>query len=353
MTSDQTVAKEEAARRSMSDTVVAVYGAAGHTGRFVAAELARRGMSPLLCGRDEGKLNVVAANTPGSEVRVASIDDPLSLDQAFDGAQAVINCAGPYLDTASPVIEAAIRARIHYLDLTAEQASVAATFENYATQSETAGIVVAPAMAFYGGLADLLSTLAVGDWSSADDVRIATALDSWRPTLGTRVTGERNTIPRVVWSENRLQLLEDPAPTGTWNFPEPFGAQDVVEVPLSEIITLSRHLPTPEIHSYLNLTPLADLNDPNTPPPVATDEAGRSSQTFLVDVMARRGSEARRANARGRDIYAVSAPIVVEATVRILDGTNKRIGAAAASELFDAAEFLASLEPDHLVIETS
>ncbi len=351
MTSDQTVAEKEAARRSIPGAVVAVYGAAGHTGCFVASELVKRGIPPLLCGRNEAKLNVVAETTPGSAVRVASIEDPLSLDRAFDGALAVINCAGPFLDTASPVIEAVIRGRIHYLDLTAEQASAAATFEKYAVQSETAGIVVAPAVAFYGGLADLLATVAVGDWDGADDVRIATALDSWQPTLCTRATGERNTVPRVVWSGNRLQLLEDPPPSRMWDFPDPFGVEEVVEVPLSEIITLSRHLPTLEIHSYLNLTPLADLTDPNTPPPVATDEAGRSSQTFLVDVMARRGSEVRRVNATGRDIYAVSAPIVVEATMRILGGNNKKIGVAAASELFDAAEFLMSLEPDHLVVE--
>jgi len=330
-----------------------VYGAAGHTGRFVTAELVRRGLSPVLCGRDGPKLDDVAKSAPGSEVRVAMLDDPGSLDRALDGARAVINCAGPYLDTAPQVIEAAIRGRIHYLDLTAEQASAAATFENFAVASEAAGVVVAPAMAFYGGLADLLSTVAVGDWGRVDEVRIATALDSWHPTSGTRLTGERNTVPRVVWSEDRMQLLVDPAPTRTWNFPEPFGNQDVLEVPLSEIITISRHLQTPEIHNYLNLTPLADLNDPNTPPPVAIDDAGRSSQVFLVDVIARRGSDVRRANARGRDIYAVSAPIIVEAAVRIIDGKTNRIGVAAASELFDASEFLQSLEPEHLVVGRS
>jgi Saccharopine dehydrogenase NADP binding domain len=341
---------EEITHSPRSDRVVAVYGATGHTGRFVTAELLRRGIFPLLCGRDERRLDAIANNTPGSEVGVASLDVPDSLDRALESAHAVINCAGPFLDTASPVIEAAIRGRIHYLDLTAEQASAAATFKNYAQGSEVAGIVVAPAMAFYGGLADLLSTVAIGDWDRVDDIRIATALDSWHPTLGTRLTGERNTVPRVVCSENRLQLLEDSAPTQTWSFPEPFGTLEVVQVPLTEIITLSRHLSTPEIHSFLNLAPLTDLNNPKTSPPVASDEVGRSSQKFLVDVKARRGSEVRRATARGRDIYAVSAPIVVEAAVRIIDGKCKRIGVAAASELFDAAGFLEALEPHHLVV---
>src|SRR5262245_21115344 len=94
---------------------VAVFGAAGHTGRFVVSELRRRGLTPILSGRDAAKLNAVAEAHPGLEARVASIDNPTSLDRAISGAAAVINCAGPFMDTAAPLIEAAIRGRIHYL----------------------------------------------------------------------------------------------------------------------------------------------------------------------------------------------------------------------------------------------
>ncbi|HZD68971.1 MAG TPA: hypothetical protein VFA45_08680 [Actinomycetes bacterium] len=36
-----------------------------------------------------------------------------------------------------------------------------------------------------------------------------------------------------------------------------------------------------------------------------------------MDVVARRGTETRRAVASGRDIYAITAPIVVEAAQRL------------------------------------
>jgi short subunit dehydrogenase-like uncharacterized protein len=90
----------------------------------VDSELRRRGWTPVLSGRDPEKLNAVRDEHPGSEVRVASVDAPESLDRALFGAAAVINCAGPFLDTALPVVEAALRARIHYLDVTAEQRSL-------------------------------------------------------------------------------------------------------------------------------------------------------------------------------------------------------------------------------------
>jgi hypothetical protein len=65
-----------------------------------------------------------------------------------------------------------------------------------------------------------------------------------------------------------------------------------------------------------------------------------------MEVIARRGTEERRFIARGRDIYAITAPIVVEAAARILDGRFKAVGVVAAGEVFDAQDFLRSLQPD-------
>src|SRR5262249_54182408 len=48
-----------------SGQVVAVFGAYGHTGRFVVTELRDRGFVPLLVGRDSGKLDALAASHPG------------------------------------------------------------------------------------------------------------------------------------------------------------------------------------------------------------------------------------------------------------------------------------------------
>lgn len=336
---------------SLSDRTIAVFGAYGHTGRFVVSELRHRGCTPVLCGRDPEKLAILGASHPELRVRVASIDDPDALDRALAGAAAVINCAGPFLDTASPLIEAALRARIHYLDLAAEQGAVIATFERFPEAAHDAGIAVIPAMAFYGGLGDLLATAAMGDWTGADEIRIAIALDSWLPTRGTRLTGARNTAKRLVVSGGSLQAIADPPPTRRWDFPAPFGTQEVVGLPLSEIITLSRHLQSPEIHAYMNLAPLQDLRDPDTPPPTPADASGRSSQKFLVDVVVRKSGEQRRAVAHGRDIYAVTAPLVVEAAVRVVAGLGKTTGVATAGEIFDARDFLGSLKREDLVVE--
>ena len=182
--------------------------------------------------------------------------------------------------------------------------------------------MVIPAMAFYGGLGDLLATAAKADWTDMDEIQIAVALDSWLPTRGTRLTGRRNTARRLVVANNRLEPLDDPPPTRTWNFPAPFATQTVVALPFSEIITMSHHLRSPEIHAYMNLEPLKDIRNPETPPPTPADESGRSAQIFLFDVIVRRGNEQRRAVARGRDIYAITAPIA--GWLRVVGGHEGR-----------------------------
>jgi NAD(P)-dependent dehydrogenase (short-subunit alcohol dehydrogenase family) len=319
---------------------VAVYGASGHTGRFVIAELLRRGHAAIAIGRDASKLERLGDS--GAEIRLASLDAPESLVQALSGADAVIHCAGPFLDTAAPLIEAALRARVHYFDLTAEQQSAISTFEAFDARARERGIVVACAAGFYGGLGDLLATSAMRDWEEADGIDIAIALDRWWPTRGTRLTGQRNHGPRFVLSAGTLEPLQ-PSSAAAWRFPEPFGSQDVVELPFTETILIARHLRVRDIRNYVNQTPLRDLRDPETPAPVASDDRGRSSQHFFVDVIVRRGNQERHATASGRDIYAVTAPIVAEAAARVVERPPSPGGAYALGELVDARDFLEAL----------
>src|SRR5262249_18924930 len=333
--------REESSRRTfqmISNRVVTVFGAYGHTGRFVVAELRQRGWTPILTGRDATKVKALADTHPGSEVLVATVEDRESLDRAVSSAAAVINCAGPFLDTARPIIDAALRAHIHYLDVAAEQAAVLGSFKEFADAARDAGVTVVPAMGFYGGLGDLLATAAMGDWAAADEILILVALDSWKPTRGTRVTGQRNPGRRFFFSNSKLER-RDPPPACTWNFPPPFGQQEMEGLSFSETVAISQHLKTPEIRAYLNLSAIRDVRDPNTPTPIAADDSGRSSQVFLLEVVVRSGAAERRAVAHGRDIYAIAAPMVVEATERVVKGLVKRTGVVAAGEAFDARDF--------------
>lgn len=336
---------------------VVVYGAYGHTGRFVVAELRARGYVPVLSGRDADKLKELAVAEGGLEARPASVDDPAALDRALAGAAAVVNTAGPFATTAAPVIEAALRAGIPYLDVAAEIEANADTFTQFGARAREAGAVIVPAMAFFGGLGDLLVTAAMGDWTAADSAHVAYGLDSWHPTAGTRNAGtvsrERRDGRRVRYAAGRLEYVEDAPPTLDWEFPEPLGTRPVIgEFSMADIVTVPTHLAIPDVTTYMTAKAAGELASPDTPAPTATDDQGRSAQTFVVDAVVRAAGTERRVVAHGRDIYAVSAPLVVEAVDRVLSGRTRAVGVVSAGEAFDAADFLKALS-EHVTVDVS
>ncbi|MBX4949281.1 short subunit dehydrogenase-like uncharacterized protein [Rhizobium binae] len=330
---------------------VAVLGATGHTGRFVVAELLRRGLRPIAIARSAEALAAANFHEPEVLCRLATVDDEGSLMRALAGADALINCAGPFLDTADALAAAAVKSGIHYVDVSAEQPSVRSTLEKFNEPAREAGVAIIPGMGFYGGFADLLVTATLGDWASADAIDILIGLDSWHPTRGTRVTGERNKATRMVVSEGRLSPLGLPPAQKHWEFGYELGSQIVSEMPFSEIVLISRHVKTTELHTYLSAVALSDIRDEATPAPKAADPTGRSAQQFVVEVVARREGASRRTVARGQDIYAFTAPLVCEVIERLLGRQFSHAGAHAPSEILNAEEVLIALQPDHLAFE--
>ncbi|MDZ4867637.1 MAG: saccharopine dehydrogenase, partial [Alphaproteobacteria bacterium] len=143
------------------------------------------------------------------------------------------------------------------------------------------------------------------------------------------------------------------APVGEWIFPAPLGKQVVVgEFTMADTVTISRHIRAREIRSYMTVAAVKDVSAAETPP-LSVDESGRSPQTFIVEVVVRSGDVERRAVARGRDIYAFTAPLVVEAMERIVDGRVKARGVLTAGEAFNASDFLRALSPQHFSFEIS
>ncbi|WP_284619331.1 NAD(P)H-binding protein [Aquabacterium humicola] len=338
------------ARPAAARPLIAVYGAAGHTARFVIAELRRRGLAVRALARDVSKLDAaLIANDEAIEVGIA---DAAALDRALAGCSVLIHCAGPFLDTARPLADAALRAGCHYIDVTAEQAAAAMILDEFDAPARAAGIAMLPAAGFYGGLADLLASalLADADAGPAHTLDTAITLSDWWPTAGTRITGERNRVPRVVRQDGRLVPLAQPAPASDWDFAAPFGRQAMVDLPFSEIMTLAHHLPVPNLRSRLNSASLEQIRNPATPAPAAADADGRSAQHFMMEVVATGAQGERRARAEGRDIYALSAQMVVEAAQRLVQGAP-RAGAFALGQLFEPRGFLAALAPDHLTFE--
>jgi short subunit dehydrogenase-like uncharacterized protein len=102
----------------MSDPLL-IYGATGYSGRLITTAAVALGLRPILCGRNEAKLEA-AAEPLGLEYRVAGLTEPDCLAAALCGIEVVLHAAGPFSSTSRPMIDACLRAGAHYLDITGE-----------------------------------------------------------------------------------------------------------------------------------------------------------------------------------------------------------------------------------------
>src|SRR5688572_4896030 len=93
-----------------------IYGAYGYTGALVAREALRRGQRPLLAGRSEQKLLLLAQELD-LEHRTFELTQA---QEGLSGVAVLLNCAGPFSATANPLVEACLQVGVHYVDITGE-----------------------------------------------------------------------------------------------------------------------------------------------------------------------------------------------------------------------------------------
>lgn len=94
-----------------------IYGANGYTGKLIAREAVRRGMSPVLAGRSAEKLRPLAQEL-SLEFKAFSLDEHAAAQ--LEDVDLVLHCAGPFQTTSKPMIDACLSAKTHYLDITGE-----------------------------------------------------------------------------------------------------------------------------------------------------------------------------------------------------------------------------------------
>jgi short subunit dehydrogenase-like uncharacterized protein len=102
---------------------------------------------PVLGGRDAGRLARLGEELGGVPFRVASLDDPVGLDRALRDVALLLNAAGPFSRTASPLVNACLRSGTDYLDVTGEL-DVLDALSRRGAEARARGIMILPAVGF-------------------------------------------------------------------------------------------------------------------------------------------------------------------------------------------------------------
>ena len=93
-----------------------IYGATGYTGRMAAERAKALGLDFEIAGRNAKRLETLAAQLD-VPYRVFDTHDA---EDSLSGISVLLNFAGPFAQTAEPLMHACIKVGVHYLDITAE-----------------------------------------------------------------------------------------------------------------------------------------------------------------------------------------------------------------------------------------
>ena len=150
------------------DYDVVIYGATGFVGsraaEYLAGHAQRDKLRWALAGRDRQKLEAIKARLAGmvvADLLVADSADQFAVDAVVARTRVLLNVAGPFALYGDAIVDACVRLRTHYVDITGETVWVKSLIDRYHDRAAAAGTRVIPFCGFDSVPSDLGSYLLV------------------------------------------------------------------------------------------------------------------------------------------------------------------------------------------------
>ena len=165
-----------------------IYGATGYTGELIAHHAKRMGYRPVLAGRNKHKVETLATRVD-MPWRAFALDDIDTVASQLEDIDLVIHCAGPFEDTAEPMMKACLKAFTHYLDITGEIEVFELAHSLRAAAAE-AGVILCPGVGFDVIPTDCIAARLNAQMPNATHLSLGFDSSS-RMSRGTALTGLR------------------------------------------------------------------------------------------------------------------------------------------------------------------
>ncbi len=233
-----------------------IYGANGYTGKLAVRESVRRGMRPVLGGRNEAAVSRLAEEL-GLEYRIFSLDNPDDVRQALTGLELVLHCAGPFSVTSQPMISTCLAQGVQYLDISGE-ISVFKNAHEQQDQARRADVVLLPGAGFDVVPSDCLAASLVNALPAATSLQLAFEA-SGGPSPGTAKTSiEGLGKGGCVRRDGMLKTV--PLAWKTRTIPFAHAERRGVTIPWGDVYTAFVSTGVPDIEVYISLPPATISN---------------------------------------------------------------------------------------------
>jgi short subunit dehydrogenase-like uncharacterized protein len=198
----------------MSD--VLLLGATGNSGQLIAAELAARGLSLRLAGRNRGPLEDLARAlaAQGATTDVHAVDvSTAALADAVAGVGVVVSTIGPFARQAGPVIDACLAGGVSYVDIANEWSAVRDLLDRD-DHARAQAVALVTGAGFGPAATETLVLRLIGRSDTVPDrVRVAAAAYVSRQGDGVRQTIQES-LSQGALTYRAGQLLREPLGSG-------------------------------------------------------------------------------------------------------------------------------------------
>jgi short subunit dehydrogenase-like uncharacterized protein len=230
-----------------------LYGANGYTGRLMAAEAVRSGLTPVLAGRNGPALEALGRDL-GLPVRVFALDDPAAVAAGLRDVTLVLHCAGPFSATCAPMLAGCLAAGAHYLDITGE-IDVFAHCHARDAAARARGIVVLPGAGFDVVPTDCVAGLLKRELPDAASLVLGFEAGGGA-SPGTTKTGVEGLAQGGRVRRNG-ELVAVPLAYRTRTFDHDSRARTAMTIPWGDLYTAWVSTGIPAIETYLVASPRA------------------------------------------------------------------------------------------------
>ncbi len=224
-----------------------IYGATGYTGGLIAREAARRGLRPVLAGRNRAALESLAAELE-LPLRIFGLDDPDVIIENIAGAALVLHCAGPFIHTWRAMTEACLAAGTHYVDLTGEVPVLEAIYALDGRARER-GVVLLPGAGLDVVPSDCLALKLKEALPDADRLRLT--LDPGRKQSRGTMKASIEAIPRGGAYRKDGILIWEKQLGAVRRLPIGAGRKSAMRIPWGDISSAYRSTGIPNIEVFV------------------------------------------------------------------------------------------------------
>jgi short subunit dehydrogenase-like uncharacterized protein len=228
----------------MSD--ILLYGANGFTGTLIAEACAQRGIKATLAGRSRDAIEGLAARLQLPSLAF-SLDDDGAVNAAVKKHKVVLHCAGPFSRTSTPMVNACLRNKVHYLDITGEIVVFEAVAQRDA-EAKAAGVMLLPGSGFDVVPSDCLAAHAKRRLPSATKLKLCIA-STGSSSHGTSTTAVEHFAHGGAVRKNGV-IVPERAAKRTKTFVVDGKARKCVSMPWGDVSTAywSTHIPDIEVY---------------------------------------------------------------------------------------------------------